>query len=117
MIDLIRDTISAGRMVIWEEVARDGAQAETLLTGPQRVKIGRAMAAMFGEHGPQHLVFAAGYPSIGKEEYEAIRQVVAEVDGCSLATHGRLTRGYGALRTGPFRGHADRCGAGCSGAG
>jgi 2-isopropylmalate synthase len=93
MIDLIRDTISAGRMVIWEEVARDGAQAETLLTGPQRVKIGRAMAAMFGEHGPQHLVFAAGYPSIGKEEYEAIRQVVAEVDGCSLATHGRLTRG------------------------
>jgi 2-isopropylmalate synthase len=93
MTDVIKDTVSAGRMVIWEEVARDGAQAETLLTGEQRVRIGRAMGAMFGAYGPQHLIFAAGYPSIGKEEYEAIRQVVAEVDGCSLATHGRLTRG------------------------
>ena len=45
-----------------------------------------------GGHGPEHLIFAAGYPSIGMEEYEAIRRVAAEVDSCSLATHGRMLR-------------------------
>jgi 2-isopropylmalate synthase len=74
-------------------VARDGAQAETLLNGSQRVQIARAMGKMFGVHGLDHVVFAAGYPSICKEEFEIIRQVAAEVDNVQLATHGRVTPG------------------------
>lgn len=93
MSDLVRRTVEAGHMVIWEEVARDGAQAETLLSGEQRVKIARATGEIFGAHGPDHVVFAAGYPSICKEEFEAVRQVVAEVDNVQLATHGRVTQG------------------------
>jgi isopropylmalate/homocitrate/citramalate synthase len=92
MRDIIRDTALAGHLVIWEEAARDGAQAKTLMTGPQRVALARAHGAMFGEHGPNHLIFATGFPSICQEEFEAIRQVVAEVDNCSLASHGRATR-------------------------
>jgi 2-isopropylmalate synthase len=79
-------------MVIWEEIARDGAQAKILLTGQQRVRIARIQSALFGEHGPHHLVFAVGYPSICGDEFEAIRYVAANVDCCSLVTHGRATR-------------------------
>ena len=92
MTDIIRKTIQSGHIVIWEEVARDGAQAETLLSGKQRVKIARAHAEIFGEHGPEHLIFAAGYPAIGREEYEIICQVADEVDNCSIATHGRVIK-------------------------
>ncbi|MBN2146329.1 MAG: hypothetical protein JW726_03030 [Anaerolineales bacterium] len=93
MKDLIHETIASDRIAIWEEVARDGAQAETILTGPQRVDIARQMSAIFGASAPRHLIFAAGYPSLCKDEFEAIRQVVSEVDTCYLATHGRVTRG------------------------
>ena len=93
MTDLVRRTVESGRMVIWEEVARDGAQAETLLNGAQRVQIARSMGEIFGAHSADHVVFAAGYPSICKEEFEIIRQVVAEVDNVQLATHGRVTPG------------------------
>lgn len=93
MNDFIHESLAAGRVVIWEEVARDGAQAETLLTGEQRVQIVRQMSAIFGEYAPYHLIFAAGYPSMGKEEFEAVRRVASEVDTCYLATHGRVTRG------------------------
>ena len=92
MIDIIRQTIQSDHVVIWEEVARDGAQAETLLSGEQRVKIARAHAEIFDGYGPEHLVFAAGYPAIGSEEYEIICQVAEEVDTCSIATHGRMLR-------------------------
>lgn len=91
--DLIHESMADGHLVIWEEIARDGAQAETLLIGEQRVKIARQMSTIFGDQAAHHLIFAAGYPSLCKEEFEAIRQVVAEVDTCYLATHGRVTRG------------------------
>jgi 2-isopropylmalate synthase len=81
-----------GQMVIWEEIARDGAQGETLMSGSQRVHIARAMSKIFGEFAPAHLIFAAGYPAISKFEIEAITQVADEVDTCSLATHGRALR-------------------------
>lgn len=92
MKDVVRETAQAGQMVVWEEIARDGAQAKTLLTGPQRVAVARAHARLFGEHGPQHLIFAAGFPSICQEEVEAMRQVVAEVEECSLVAHVRTSR-------------------------
>ena len=92
MTDIVRQTIQLGHIAIWEEIARDGAQAKTLLTGEQRVKIARAQAEMFGEHGPNHVVFAVGYPSMCQQEFDAIRQVVAQVDNCSLVTHGRASR-------------------------
>jgi 2-isopropylmalate synthase len=89
MGDLVRESAQAGRLVLWEEVARDGAQANTLLLGPQRVAVARAQAALFGEHGPQHLIFAAGFPAVCSEEREAIREVVDAVDTCQLACHAR----------------------------
>ena len=92
MTDVVRESTQAGHMVIWEEIARDGAQAKTLLTGKQRVQIARAHSRIFGAHGRHHLVFAVGYPSMCQQEFEAIRQVAASVDNCSLVTHGRATR-------------------------
>ena len=92
MTDLIRKTIQSDRIVIWEEVARDGAQAETLLTGAQRIKIAQAQGSLFGNHGPEHLIFAAGYPALCQEEFNIICQVADEVENCSLATHGRVIR-------------------------
>src|SRR3712207_4095198 len=92
MQDLVRETARAGKLVIWEEAARDGAQGKTLLSGPQRVALARATGALFGEDGPRHVIFAAGFPSIGRQEVEAMRQLAAEVDNCALASHGRATR-------------------------
>ena len=92
MNDLVRETIQSDRIVIWEEVARDGAQAETLLSGAQRVEIARAQGNLFGSHGPEHLIFAAGYPALCQEEFDIICQVAEEVENCSLATHGRVIK-------------------------
>ena len=78
--------------VIWEEVARDGAQADTLMTAEQRVILAREQGRLFGDHGPDHLIFAAGFPSVAHEEFEIVRQLAHQVDECSLATHGRATR-------------------------
>src|SRR5581483_11126553 len=89
MIDRIKQSALAGNLVIWEEVARDGAQARTLLLGPQRVAIARAQAALYGEHGPEHLIFAAGFPAVCAEECEAVLQVVREVDMCQVSCHAR----------------------------
>lgn len=71
--DLLQKTIKAGYMTIWEEVAHDGAQAKTLLTASQRIKLARAQGAMFGEHGAHHLLFNAGFPSVCREEFEIVR--------------------------------------------
>ncbi len=91
-MDLIRDAAKGGRLVIWEEVARDGAQAKTLMTAGQRVAVARATGDLFGEHGPSHVIFAAGFPSISNEEFEIMRQLAEEVDNCALAHHGRARR-------------------------
>ncbi len=92
MGDLVRETALTGRLVIWEESARDGAQGKTLMTGTQRVALARATGELFGEHGPNHVVFGAGFPPIAREEYEIVRQLVAEVDNCTLGSQVRGTR-------------------------
>jgi 2-isopropylmalate synthase len=92
LIDLVRASAQAGYLVLWEEVARDGAQHKTLLSGTQRVAVARATSALFGGAAANHLIFAAGFPSICREEFEAIRELAAEIDTCHLVTHGRATR-------------------------
>ncbi|MEM9460036.1 MAG: 2-isopropylmalate synthase [Myxococcota bacterium] len=91
MADLAKDAALDGRLVIWEECARDGAQARTLLSAEQRVEIARASGALFGSDGPRHVIFAAGFPSVCPQEFDVVRELVARVDNCTLATHGRAT--------------------------
>ncbi|WP_232248277.1 2-isopropylmalate synthase [Streptacidiphilus rugosus] len=79
--DLVRESASVGRLVVWEESARDGAQAKTLMPGPFRVRLAREHGALFGSDGPRHVVFAAGFPAVCPEEYEAVRQVAVETEG------------------------------------
>ena len=92
MQDLIQETARAGQMVIWEEAARDGGQAKTLMNAAQRIALARAQGAMFGQHGPNQLIFGIGFPSICREEFEIVRQVAAEVDNCAVTTAGRATK-------------------------
>ncbi|MFE2407335.1 2-isopropylmalate synthase [Kitasatospora sp. NPDC059408] len=81
MRDVVRESASAGRMVVWEESARDGAQAKTLMPGSFRVRLACAQGAVFGADGPRHVVFAAGFPAVCAEEFEAVRQVAVEAEG------------------------------------
>ncbi|MGW2400194.1 2-isopropylmalate synthase [Kitasatospora sp. NPDC001664] len=79
--DLIRESARAGRVVLWEESARDGAQAKTLMSADFRVRLAVEQGRMFGADGPRHVVFAAGFPAVCGEEYEAVRRVAAEAEG------------------------------------
>ena len=47
---------------------------------------------MFGKNGADHLVFAAGFISIGKDEVYAIKTLVDEVDNCYLAVNCRSAK-------------------------
>lgn len=101
--DRPEEAASRGRLVIWEESARDGAQAKTIMSGAQRAAIAQETGAAFGANGPSHVIFAAGFPAIGPEEVQAMRVLAERVDNCSLASHGRATRhdidlGVAALR-------------------
>jgi len=87
--DLIKQSVKSGRIVFWEEVARDGAQAKTILSGDRRTEVAKKTAAIFGSNAPHHLIFAAGFPSISEQECIAIKTLVEQVDDCYLATHGR----------------------------
>lgn len=87
--DPVRATVQRGGLVIWEEAARDGAQGKTIMDGPTRVALARRTGALFGANGPGNVIFGAGFPSIGYQEIEVMRQLAAEVDNCSLASHGR----------------------------
>ncbi|MER5553808.1 2-isopropylmalate synthase [Streptomyces sp. NPDC002793] len=80
-IDVVRESALAGRVVVWEESARDGAQAKTLMTPDFRVRLAREQGQMFGTDGPRHVVFAAGFPAVCAEEFEAVRQVAVEAEG------------------------------------
>ncbi|MBA8977542.1 MULTISPECIES: 2-isopropylmalate synthase [Streptomyces] len=80
-MDVVRQSAQAGRVVIWEESARDGAQAKTLMTPEFRVQLARETGRVFGEDGPRHVVFAAGFPAVCGEEFEAVRRVAAEAEG------------------------------------
>jgi len=91
-MDRIAESLKNRRFVFWEEVARDGAQAKTILTGKQRVEIARAHCNLFSKNGPDHLVFAAGFVSIGKEEVDAIKMLADEVDNCYLAVNCRSSK-------------------------
>lgn len=77
-MDVVRESARAGRVVFFEESARDGAQAKTLMSAGFRVRLAREQGAVFGADGPRHVVFAAGFPSVCGQEYEATRQVALE---------------------------------------
>lgn len=79
--DVIRESARAGRVVLWEESARDGAQAKTLMSAAFRVRLAREQGRMFGADGPRHVVFAAGFPAVCEEEFEAVRRVAVEAEG------------------------------------
>ncbi|MEO6215927.1 MAG: hypothetical protein ABIO86_07840 [Sphingomonas sp.] len=90
-MDRISQTLRQGRVVFHEEVARDGAQGKALLDGAQRARIALAHSAIFAD--PREMfVFMAGFPSAGHDEFEAVRQVVAEVDTCQIGAAVRLIR-------------------------
>jgi isopropylmalate/homocitrate/citramalate synthase len=91
-MDRITNSLINKRFVFWEEVARDGAQAKTILSGKQRAEIARMHGEMFNEHGPDHLVFAAGFVAIGKEEVDAIKTVADNVDNCCIAANCRSVK-------------------------
>ncbi|MFJ7146705.1 2-isopropylmalate synthase [Streptomyces sp. NPDC100445] len=79
--DVVRESALAGRVVLWEESARDGAQAKTLMSSDFRVRLARAQGQIFGGDGHRHVVFAAGFPAVCAEEFEAVRQVAVEAEG------------------------------------
>ncbi|MCZ4122720.1 2-isopropylmalate synthase [Streptomyces sp. H39-S7] len=81
MVDVVRESAQAGRVVFFEESARDGAQAKTLMSAAFRVRLAREQGAVFGADGPRHVVFAAGFPSVCAQEFEATRQVALEAQG------------------------------------
>ncbi len=91
-MDRIAESLRNKRFVFWEEIARDGAQAKTILSAKQRIEIAKAHAKMFGEHAPDHLVFAAGFVSIGRDEVDAIKLMADEVDNCYLAVNCRSSK-------------------------
>ena len=91
-MDRIVNSLKNNRHVFWEEIARDGAQAKTLLTANQRIAIAKAHGEMFNQNGPDHLIFAAGFISIAKEEEEIIRQMADEIDNCYIAVNCRSVK-------------------------
>ncbi len=88
-MDRIAESLKNKRIVFWEEVARDGAQAKTILSAAQRIEIATMHGKMFNQNGPDHLVFAVGFISIGKEEAKVIKEVADKVDNCYLAVNCR----------------------------
>jgi 2-isopropylmalate synthase len=91
-MDRIAESLRNKRFVFWEEIARDGAQAKTILSAKQRIEIAKLHAKMFGKNAPDHLVFAAGFVSIGKDEVDAIKLMADEVDDCYLAVNCRSSK-------------------------
>ncbi|WP_328304278.1 2-isopropylmalate synthase [Streptomyces sp. NBC_00435] len=80
-MDVVRESAAAGRVVLFEESARDGAQAKTMMSAGFRVRLAREQGALFGPDGPRHVVFAAGFPSVCGQEFEATRRVAFEAQG------------------------------------
>ncbi len=88
-MDRIKDSLRNNRFVFWEEIARDGAQAKTILSAKQRAEIAKMQSKIFGQYAPDHLVFAAGFISISKQEVEIIEYLADNVDECYLAVNSR----------------------------
>lgn len=91
-MDRIKKSLQEGKFVFWEEIARDGAQAKTILNAEERVKVARLHASIFNKNGPDHLVFAAGFVSIAPQEEETIRYVADNVDNCYVAVNCRSNK-------------------------
>jgi 2-isopropylmalate synthase len=92
MKDHIIENTRAGGIAFWEEVARDGAQSKTIMNGIKRAYFANKHARLFNGSAEKHLIFAAGFPSAGKNEFEAVKILANNVDSCYLATHARPTR-------------------------
>ena len=74
------ETLREGRLVLCEEVARDGAQGKTLLLGPERVDLLRRTADVMGEHADECLVAMVGFPAIGPGEVDCVRRCLEALD-------------------------------------
>lgn len=92
MKDHIINTSKLGGICFWEEIARDGAQSKTIMNGNDRSAFANKHASLFNYHAHKHLIFAAGFPSAGVNEFNAIREMVEKVSDCYLATHARPTK-------------------------
>jgi len=88
-MDRIKESLKNKRFVFWEEIARDGAQAKTILSAKQRTEIAKMHSKIFGQNAADHLVFAVGFVSISKQEVEIIKYVADNVDECYLAVNSR----------------------------
>ena len=73
-------TLRDGRLVLCEEVARDGAQGKTLLLGPQRADLFRRTADVLGKHADECLVSMVGFPAIGLGEVDCVRHCLDVLD-------------------------------------
>ncbi|MFJ1767827.1 2-isopropylmalate synthase [Amycolatopsis sp. NPDC088138] len=80
-MDLVRESALGGRLVLWEESARDGAQGKTLMSADFRVRLAREQGRIFGADGPRHVVFAAGFPAVCADEFAATRRVALAAAG------------------------------------
>ena len=72
-------TARAGRLILVDETARDGAQGKTLLLAPQRLALARRNAAVFGDAADDCLVNMVGFPAIGPQERQCILEVIAQL--------------------------------------
>lgn len=91
-MDRIVESLKNKRFVFWEEIARDGAQAKTILSAKQRIEIAKKHAEIFGANAADHLVFAAGFTSIGKDEVNSIKSLADEVEDCYIAANCRSSK-------------------------
>jgi 2-isopropylmalate synthase len=78
MADAVITSARAGKIVLFEESPRDGAQAKTMMDADFRIELARKQGQIFGAHGPAHVIFAAGFPSIAPQEFEITRRVAVE---------------------------------------
>jgi len=86
------ETKLPSRLIFWEEVARDGAQAKTLMSAEQRIDIARRSAEILNNAQGDNLIFAAGFPAICTEEREIMRQLADTLDDIWLSSHGRASQ-------------------------
>ncbi|MFH9405026.1 hypothetical protein ACH4JS_35470 [Streptomyces sp. NPDC017638] len=81
--DVMREPATAGRVVLREDSARDGAQARTPTRAGFRMRLPHAHETerMFGADGPRRVVLPAGFPAARAEEAEAVRRVAWKAEG------------------------------------
>jgi 2-isopropylmalate synthase len=105
--DVVRASARAGKLVIFEESARDGAQGKTLMDAQTRIALARRHGEMFKGDGHRQVMFAAGFPSACKEEFEITRRVALEADNVSTTcicrgTERDIDTAIAAMRGAPY---------------